>query len=306
MNQVILITGASSGFGRTAAELLAEHGYTVFATMRDSNGRNRSAREALQSLGSRERWNLSVLDMDVTNDVSVNQAVVQMLRQTGRIDVVINNAGISAVGITEAFTSEEFQRVLDVNLLGAVRVNRAVLPTMRRQGSGLLIHVSSVVGRVAFPGYAAYSASKYALEALADSYRYELSEFGIDSILVEPGIYRTPIIEKSLTPAENSRAIQYGSTGEAVRRLGAAFQESASSPETPGPEMIAQAFLRLIEMPAGERPLRTMPSTDLQPLLDPYNSLAASIRESVAQRFGLSELTVLRQTASPANNGANF
>src|SRR6516162_7991823 len=165
------------------------------------------------------RWNLDVLEMDVSNEASVNQAVQQALDRAGRVDVVINNAGIAALGITEAYTVEQFQQVLEVNLFGVVRVNRAVLPAMRRQRSGLLIHVSSGAGRAVVPGCAVYCASKFALEAVADAYRFELSTFGIDSLLVEPGIHRTPILEKFLAPADQNRVAEYGSTAEAVARV---------------------------------------------------------------------------------------
>src|SRR5215813_3554679 len=119
MDKVILMTGTSTGFGRTAAETLARRGYRVFATMRDISGRNAAARKALQSLAEREGWNLDVLDMDVTNEASVNRAVQQALDRAARIDVVINNAGIAAQGITEAFPVEQYQQVFDVNLFGA-------------------------------------------------------------------------------------------------------------------------------------------------------------------------------------------
>jgi len=298
MNKVILITGASTGFGRTAAETLAQRGYRVFATMRDCSGRNASTCEVLRSLAEREGWNLDVLDMDVTTDVSVNQAVQQALERAGRIDVVINNAGIAALGITEAYTVEQFQQVLEVNLFGVVRVNRAVLPAMRRQRSGLLIHVSSGAGRAVVPGCAVYCASKFALEAVADAYRFELSTFGIDSVLVEPGIHRTPILEKFLAPADQNRVAEYGSTAEAVARVKGIFEVASSTPETPGPEGVADAFVRLIETPAGKRPFRTVPTAALQPLLEPYNALAATLRDTVAQMFRVPELTVLQEAAS--------
>ena len=149
MNKVVLITGHRDkhGFRANSAETLAQRGYTVLATMRDVSGRNAATSEALRSLANRKGWNLDVLELDVTSDVSVNQAVQQALDRAGRIDVVINNAGIAAQGITEAYTVEEFQQVLDVNVPGVVRVNRAVVPAMRRQRGGLLIHVSSGIGR---------------------------------------------------------------------------------------------------------------------------------------------------------------
>ena len=296
MNKVILITGASTGFGRTAAETLAQRGYRVFATMRDCSGRNASTCEVLRSLAEREGWNLDVLDMDVTTDVSVNQAVQQALERAGRIDVVINNAGIAALGITEAYTVEQFQQVLEVNLFGVVRVNRAVLPAMRRQHSGLLIHVSSGAGRAVVPGFAVYCASKFALEALADVYRFELSPFGIDSVLVEPGIHRTPILEKFLAPADQNRVAGYGSTAEAIEKVKGIFEGASSAPETPGPEGVVEAFVRLIETPAGKRPFRTVLTAALQPLLQPYNELAKTVRDGIVRQFNLpEELTVLQQ-----------
>jgi NAD(P)-dependent dehydrogenase (short-subunit alcohol dehydrogenase family) len=266
--------------------------------MRDSTGRNAATAEALRSLANAQRWNLDVLEMDVTNDVSVNQAVRQALDLAGRIDVVINNAGIGALGITEAYTVEQFQQVLDVNLFGVVRVNRAVLPAMRRQRSGLLIHVSTGLGRVVIPGFAVYSASKFALEAVADAYRFDLAPFGIDSVIVEPGIHRTPILEKLLAPADQDRVAEYGSTAEALERVKGIFEGASSAPETPGPEGVVEAFVRLIETPAGERPFRTVPTASIQPLLQPYNALAATMRDAVAQIFKVPELTVLQSRAS--------
>ena len=301
MGKVILITGTSTGFGRTAAETLARLGYTVFATMRDISGRNAAARKALQSLAEREGWNLDVLDMDVTNEASVNRAVQQALDRAARIDVVINNAGIAAQGITEAFPVEQYQQVFDVNLFGAARVNRAVLPAMRRKRSGLLIHVSSGAGRAVTPGFAVYCASKFALEALADGYRFELSAFGIDSVLVEPGTHRTPILENFLSPADQSRVAEYGSTAEAIEKVKGIFAGASSAPETPGPEGVVDAFVRLIEMPAGERPFRTIPTAALQPVLEPYNELAKAVRDALVQQFNLlKELTVLRPASKTA------
>ena len=154
-NAVVLITGASTGFGRTAAEeLLARRGYTVFATMRDCSGRNAlPIVKSLRAAASREKTDpcTSSPELDVTQVESVNAAVQQALSRAGRIDIVINNAGIGALGVTEAYTVEDFQRLFDVNLFGVVRVNRAVLPAMRRQRSGLLIHVSSGAGRMVAP-----------------------------------------------------------------------------------------------------------------------------------------------------------
>lgn len=298
MNTVVLITGASTGFGRVAAETLARRGFTVFATMRDTSGANASNCEALQSLANRERSALHVVDLDVTQDASVEQAVQRVLDEAGRIDVVINNAGIGALGVTEAYTIEQVQQLFDVNVYGAVRVNRAVLPAMRRQRSGLLIHVSSAAGRIVPPCMAVYCASKFALEALADAYRFELSPFGIDSVVVEPGIHRTPILEKFLAPADQARVTDYGSAAEYAARVKGVFDAANSAPETPGPDEVVEAFVRLIEMPAGERPFRSVPTAALQPLLDPYNAAAAEMRHAVAQIFNVTELELLQRSTS--------
>jgi NAD(P)-dependent dehydrogenase (short-subunit alcohol dehydrogenase family) len=300
-NSVVLITGASTGFGRAAAETLAARGYTVLASMRDSNGKNAPHRNALQSLTSRERWALHVIDLDVTQDASVDGAAREILSRFGRIDVVINNAGIAALGVTEAYTVQQFQQLFNVNVFGVVRVNRAVIPSMCRQRSGLLIHVSSGAGRVTVPYMAAYCGSKFALEALADAYRFELSPFGIDSVVVEPGMHRTPILENFAAPADQARVADYGSLAECAARVKGVFEGASRATETPGPEGVVDAFVNLIEMPAGERPFRTVPTPALQPLLDPYNAAAAEMRQIVAVMFGVPELMVLQKAASAAD-----
>jgi NAD(P)-dependent dehydrogenase (short-subunit alcohol dehydrogenase family) len=293
---VILVTGSSTGFGRAAAETLARRGYTVFATMRDISGRNPSHSQALQELATREKLELHVLEMDVTRDASVDQAIRQILDKAGRVDVVINNAGIAALGLTEAYTIEQFQQVFDVNLFGVARVNRAVLPSMRRQHRGLLIHVSSAAGRVVPPGMAVYCGTKFALEAMADAYRFELSPFGIDSVVVEPGIHRTPILEKFIAPDDKARVADYGSADSAAR-VKNVFDAANQSPETPGTGEVVETFVRLIETPNGQRPFRTVPTAALQPLLDPYNAAAADVRQVVAQIFNVTELLVLKKFA---------
>ena len=294
MNRVVLITGSSTGFGRATAELLGRHGYSVFATMRDSAGRNSKHREALESLASGEKLPIQVVDMDVTDDASVSAATGQILERAGRIDVVINNAGVAAIGMTEAYTPDKIQKLFDVNFFGAVRVNRAVLPAMRSQGSGLLIHVSSAAGRLVVPYFGIYCASKFALEALADSYRFELTPFGVDSVVIEPGIHRTPILDAFQAADDKARAAEYGPDGDYTSRVQAVFDAAGSSSETPGAAEVAEAMLRLIEMPAGTRPFRTVPTPAMAPLLEPYNTAAEQIRQTVAQMFNIPELTTLK------------
>ena len=291
MSKVVLITGCSTGFGRATAEAMVRRGYSVFATMRDTAGRNASHRDALESLAKRENLPLRVLEMDVASDESVSSAVGEALKSAGRIDVVVNNAGVAALGITEAYSVARMQKLFEVNVFGAARVNRAVLPAMRRQGNGLLIHVSSVAGRVVVPYLGIYCASKSALEALADSYRFELAPFGIDSVVVEPGIHRTPILENFQSPDDEARAAEYQPSGDYAARVKAVFDGANAAPETPGLEVVAEAVIRLVEMPAGTRPFRTVPTAAAAPLFEPYNLAAEQLRQNAAQMFNVTELT---------------
>jgi NAD(P)-dependent dehydrogenase (short-subunit alcohol dehydrogenase family) len=287
---VVLITGASTGFGRTTAELLARRGHTVFATMRDPAGKNAPAAQSLQTLARAENLPLHDLPLDVTDEPSIQFAVDQALATAGRLDAVINNAGVGAIGATEAYTAEEFQALFNVNVFGVVRVNRAVLPAMRRQRHGLLIHVSSGAGRIAIPCMAAYCASKFALEAIADTYRFELAPFGIDSVLVEPGAHRTPILEKFAEPSDAARVAAYGPAAQYAQKIRDRFDLVAANPDSPGPEIVAQAFLDLIEMAPGTRPFRTVPTLGLQPVLADYNAMADQMRHNTAQRYNVPEL----------------
>ena len=286
----VLITGSSTGFGRDGAERLARRGHQVVATMRDVKERNQAHRTALEKIAVSERLSLKVLEMDVTDEPSVQNAVDRAVAEFGRLDVVINNAGFGGIGITEAYTPEQFQSFFNVNVLGAVRVNRAALPHMRRQRNGLLIHVSSGNGRVVVPAMAAYSASKFALEAVADAYRFELTPFGIESVLVEPGIYRTEIFDKLVAPADAKRVADYGPQGGFAERILGTFVAALNAPGASGSEEVAEAFVRLVEMDAGTRPFRTVVSAPVEQLLAPYNAAAEAVREIIAQMFMVPEL----------------
>lgn len=300
MSSVVLITGASTGFGRDASETLARRGHHVFATMRDVNGHNSEHRESLLRLANSENLSLEVLELDVTDEASVQNAVGRALERAGQLDVVINNAGFAGVGVTEAYTPEQFQRIFDVNLYGVVRVNRAVLPSMRQRRSGLLIHVSSVAGRVVVPGFGAYCASKFALEGLADAYRFELQPFGIDSVLVEPGAYRTPIFDRLMQPADAERLLTYGRAGEYVQRVLGVLQTALGAADAPGPQEVTQAFVRLVEMTSSERPFRTVVSAPMVELLESYNATAEQLRPAIAQMFNVPELAGPQPIAAAA------
>ncbi len=165
MSKTVLITGASTGFGRDTAETLARAGHTVFASMRDPDAKNREHAEALRV------QNIEVVELDVTDSQSIDRAVAAVIAKAGRIDVLINNAGVAAAGVSEAFTPDQATALFDVNVIGLLRVTRAVLPHFRRHNDGLIINISTVLGRVTFPFFGHYGASKFAVEALTDSFR---------------------------------------------------------------------------------------------------------------------------------------
>src|SRR5260221_2887206 len=193
MEQTILVPGSYSCFGRLTVETLARQGYRVFAGMRTAAGKNAPAAEELRTLAQREQLALHIIEIDITDDASVEQAIASLVGITGRLDVVVNNAGIAYSGPLEAFTLEQVQQQFETNVFGVLRVNRAALPHMRRQGSGLLLQIGSIAGRLALPFQGLYAATKLGLEGLTDTYRDELAPFGIDAAIIEPGTYPTPI-----------------------------------------------------------------------------------------------------------------
>ena len=292
---VVLITGSSTGFGRLFAETLARAGYTVFATMRDLAGRNAKHASDARNLAQKEALALHVLELDVTDEVSVEGAVRAAVQQAGRIDIAINNAGYGLFGVTEAVTTEQAQRILDVNFFGAVRVNRAVLPHMRRQRSGLLLHISSGAGRLVIPGMAFYCASKFALEALGEAYRYELAAQGIDSVIVEPGAHQTDVFANIVTAEDLARTDTYGPVNQFASKLGAALSASAANAQE-----VADAVLWIIETPAGQRQLRYRISRSSLGV-DEINALCGQVQKRMLDAFGLSRDIAFRQQTTAAS-----
>ena len=221
-HQVALVTGASSGIGRATAELLAASGFTVFGT-------SRSLGQDVRSY----RW----LPLDVRSDTSVEAAVQTLLEQAGRIDVLVNNAGYAQTGAIEESSIDDVRAQLDTNLLGALRVMKAVLPVMRQQRSGHIINVSSVVGHVAPPYMGVYATRKFALEGLTEALREEVRLFGVQVSLVEPGFVKTSIV--SGQPTNTIDAYNAGRQATA-RFLTASVQNGME------PGVVAQAILRAI------------------------------------------------------------
>jgi NAD(P)-dependent dehydrogenase (short-subunit alcohol dehydrogenase family) len=279
--QVVLITGSSTGFGRLFVDTLARKGHTVFATMRDPGGRNARNASEIRTLAEKDSLPVYVLELDVTDDASVERAVDAAVAKAGRIDVAINNAGYYLSGLEEAVTTEQARRLMDTNFLGPVRVNRAVLPHMRRQRSGVLMHISSGAGRVILPSAGFYCASKFALEALAEAYSYELASQGIESVIVEPGAYETPVFGNTVTAADQARTTTYGALQQMPAKVNAALSSSAGNPQE-----VADAVLQIIETPAGEKQLRYFVSPRKFGV-DEINALSKQVQANVLEAFGL-------------------
>ena len=284
--EVILITGSSTGFGRLMSETLARKGHTVFASMRSVGGHNASNRAELRELAEAEGLSLHVVELDVTDDASIGKAVNEVIKQAGRIDVLVNNAAINGIGLNEAFTVEQVQQIFDANLFGVVRMNRAVLPHMRRQGSGLLLYISSDLGRGVLPYEGIYCATKFAMEALAEAYHYDLYKLGVDTVILEPGTFPTDMGGKIIPPADQSRAKEYGPVAEILEKARAPSDDYIAN--LPHPQEMADVVADLIAMPPEKRPLRVPVSDEL--LVGEINRAAAEMQVAGMEMFGLTEL----------------
>jgi NAD(P)-dependent dehydrogenase (short-subunit alcohol dehydrogenase family) len=248
----VLVTGSSSGFGELIVRLLATRGHHVYASMRETAGKNAAAAERLSEWATTNGHALRVVDLDVTSDASVRVAIEQVLASEGGLDAVVNNAGASAMGPLEAFTIVQMAALLDLNVLGPMRVSKAVLPTMRARRSGLIVWVTSTLGRV-LPGRGGlYPATKWAAEGFAESLHHQVAPFGIDVVILEPGSFPTPATFKSMDAEEASVVSAYAEVAPPPRgthRIDPAYR-------LPDPQDVADAVLELVELRAGERPLR--------------------------------------------------
>ena len=282
MSKTILITGASSGFGRDTAETLFRAGHTVYASMRRAQGKNREVAEALGNLG------IKTVELDVRDDASVEAGVKQVLAEAGKIDVLVNNAGIMSVGVTEAFTAEQAKVVFDTNVIGLLRVTRAVLPSMRQKRDGLIINIGSILGRVTFPFLGIYGASKMAVEALTDSLRYEVSQLGVEVVEVQPSGYPTNLFANGQTPAGTEVTKSYGEVGQIPDAMLQTFASTFEGEGAPNPHDIAEAVAKLVGQVRGSRATRTVVGATYGS--DKANEDIASVQAKVVEALGLSRL----------------
>jgi NAD(P)-dependent dehydrogenase (short-subunit alcohol dehydrogenase family) len=290
--QIILVTGASSGFGLMTAKALAQAGHTVYATMRETEGKNASRVIEVADWSKAEGVDLRTAELDVQSDASSETVIAHILADAGRLDVIVHNAGHMMFGPAEAFTPEQYMQQYDVNVLGTQRVNRAALPLLRKQGKGLLVWVGSSSTRGGTPPFLApYFAAKAAMDALAVSYSTELALWGIETTIVVPGAFTkgTNHFSNSGSPADTARAAEYkngpyaGITDKALKGL------AGLEPADADPAEVAEAIVRVVNTQFGKRPFRVHvdPSQDGAEVV---NAVADRMRREMYRNIDLEEL----------------
>jgi NAD(P)-dependent dehydrogenase (short-subunit alcohol dehydrogenase family) len=299
MKHVIVITGASSGFGALAARALAEAGHTVYASMRETTGRNASAVADVAKYAAEHKVDLRSVELDVASQESADAGIGRIIADNGHLDVVIHNAGHMSFGPAEAFTPEQFAQLYDINVLSTQRVNRAALPQLRKQGKGLLVWISSSSARGGTPPYLSpYFAAKAAMDSLAVSYAGELTRWGIETSIIVPGAFTkgTNHFAHSGKPADTARAAEYddgpyaGVPDMALKGLASLEPSDADAAD------VAKEIVRVVDLPFGKRPFRSHidPSEDGAEIV---NGVADRVRAEMFRRIGIADLLIPRVNA---------
>jgi NAD(P)-dependent dehydrogenase (short-subunit alcohol dehydrogenase family) len=296
MSKIILITGASSGFGRLTAEALAKAGHTVYASMRETARRSAPEVARMTAFSRENAVDLRPLELDVLSVDSIDAAVRKVIGESGRIDVLIHNAGHMVFGPAEAFTPEQLAELYDVNVLSTQRVNRAVLPHLRRQQQGLIVWVSSSSSAGGTPPYLApYFAAKAGMDALAVLYARELSRWGIETSIIVPGAFTagTNHFAHSGRPADEARVTEYeaGPYAGFAEQVQKAF--AAIVPPDADASAVADAIVAVVDTPFGERPFRV----HIDPAEDGANvgfAVLDRLRSEMLHRVGLADLLTPR------------
>lgn len=291
----VLITGAGSGIGKLTASALARAGHRVYASMRDPQGRNAHRADALHQLAKEENVDLRVVELDVTSQDSADQAVATILADSGDLDVVMHNAGHLVVGYVEAFTAEDLAHLIDVNALGVQRLNRAVLPHLRAKGRGTLLYIGSTTSVTTPPFLGPYVVSKAATDYLALVTSYEVSQLGIETVIVMPGPFTqgTDHFPDATGPTDPT-GVTAGYA--ALDPLVARNEEATNILFTPGlpadPVVVAEEITRILALPYGQRPFRSV--VDLtNSAVEQTNEIVYAARADFVRRMGFGQLLEL-------------
>ena len=298
---VILVTGAATGIGQLSAHSLAEAGHTVYSSMRGIGERNAERAQKERDYATTHKVDLHVVELDVTSQESANQAAQTILAEQGHIDVVLHNAGHLVAGYVEAFSAEEIDSLFNTNVLGMARVNRAVLPHLRERGAGLLLYTGSTIGVLIPPFLGPYVASKMAMDGLAQTTAYEVSQFGIETCIMMPGPFTqgTEHFPNATRPADKVTTVAYAQLDSMMARN----EEATSGLFTPGvnadPQAVADEFVRIVGLPAGTRPFRAVVDFS-NGNVEAANALLGKLQEDYLTRMGFANLlhTVLTHAKS--------
>ncbi|MBS2939814.1 SDR family oxidoreductase [Nocardioides sp. J2M5] len=289
--KVVLVTGASSGFGAMTVRALADAGHAVHAGMRDLAGRNQRAAADATAYADQHDVDLRPVELDVVDQASVDEAVRRVVAASGRIDVVVHNAGHMVLGPTEAFTPDQLAAAYDVNVLSTQRVNRAVLPHLRAQRDGLVVWVGSSSTRGGTPPYLApYFAAKAGMDALAVSYAAELARFGVDTSIVVPGSFTVGTNHfANAGHAEDGEVVAAYEVEYAGLMDQVAERLAELAPDDQDPTEVARAIARLVDLPKGTRPFRVHvdPADDGAEVV---NAVGDRVRTEFYRRIGLPDL----------------
>ncbi len=295
--KIVLVTGAGSGIGRAVAEVLAHAGHCVYASMRLTLDNGKARADELRQLAEREGVDLRIVEMDVLSEASCRAAVDQVLSEQGRIDVVVNNAGMLMVGITEAFAPEQLAQVFETNAISWLRVNRAALPAMRRQGRGVLVYISSTTARIFEPFMGPYVASKAAGEALAEVMGFEVSRFGIESVIVVPGAFTsgTEHFAHAHSPADVAVIAHYGELPKVFGSPGLRIEAiDAANGGALDVSAVGDAVRRALDLPHGERPARIVVDSQKKGI-EELNALHHAKQAAFFKQLGIDDLMTLPQ-----------
>jgi NAD(P)-dependent dehydrogenase (short-subunit alcohol dehydrogenase family) len=291
----ILLTGASSGFGKLIVAELLKAGHKVAGTVRDPQGRNAEVADLLRDLGA------EIVNLDVTDDASVEAGVLAASDRLGGIDVLINNAGVGVHGLQENFSAADFLRIFDINVIGPQRMTRAVLPQMRERGDGLILNITSLLGRVTLPFYGPYNAAKWALEAMSENYRVELSQFGVDVAIIEPGGFPTEFHGNLVLPTSPDRDAGYGDMADAPAAARQQMNDFLAANPQQSPSLVADAVVAVVNAAPGTRPFRTeVDKVGMGDLVKPMNDLAEINTEALFTNFGMADMLRLNVAAKKA------
>jgi NAD(P)-dependent dehydrogenase (short-subunit alcohol dehydrogenase family) len=297
MKKIIIITGASSGFGALTARALAKAGHTVYASMRETKGHNLPQVEEAKKFAKDNDVDLRAIELDVSSQESCDAAIQEIITKNGRLDVVIHNAGHMVFGPAEAFTSEQLAELFDVNVLSTQRVNRAALPQLRKQRRGLIVWVSSSSSAGGTPPYLApYFAAKAGMDALAVVYARELSRWGIETSIIVPGAFTsgTNHFAHAGSPADKTCAAEYESGPYAGFADQVIKGFDAIVPKDADVSAVGDAIVKVVDTPFGKRPFRVHidPTQDGAEVV---NAVGDRVRAEMIRRIGLGDLLTPRQ-----------